>query len=73
MLGVAHDSVQLWVDCKQVADKNGSFRPPLEVRAPIDATDGAFTVAKKCHKLETVPVRFSFFKMLKNFVCHFIY
>ena len=56
MLGVDQESVRLWVDCKPVPDKSGSLKAPLDVRGPIDATEGAFSVAKKCHSPETVPV-----------------
>ncbi|KAM7364418.1 uncharacterized protein ACRADG_000925 [Cochliomyia hominivorax] len=56
MFGVGQDGIRLWVDCKPVPDKSGSFKAPLDVRGPIDATDGAFSVAKKCHKQETVPI-----------------
>ncbi|XP_075146690.1 uncharacterized protein LOC142221059 [Haematobia irritans] len=56
MLGVSQDGVRLWVDCKPVPDTRGSFKAPLDVRGPIDASDGSFTVARTCNSRETVPI-----------------
>lgn len=66
MLGVSQDGVRLWVDCKPVPDNSGSLKAPLDVRGPIDATDGSFTVARTCSSRETVPVcRFPSQNLLK--------
>ncbi|XP_067612943.1 collagen alpha-1(IX) chain-like [Eurosta solidaginis] len=56
MLGVTQDAVRLWVDCAPVADRNGSLQAPLDVRSPIDSTQGAFTVARDCKTRSTVPI-----------------
>ncbi|XP_054735156.1 collagen alpha-1(IX) chain-like [Anastrepha obliqua] len=56
MLGVTQDAVRLWVDCEPVPDRNGSLYTPLDVRSPIDSTEGAFTVARDCKTKSTVPI-----------------
>nr|XP_014091841.1 collagen alpha-1(IX) chain isoform X2 [Bactrocera oleae] len=56
MLGVTEDAVRLWVDCKPVPDRSGSLHTPLDVRSPIDSTEGAFTVARDCKTKSTVPI-----------------
>ncbi|XP_011189164.2 collagen alpha-1(IX) chain [Zeugodacus cucurbitae] len=56
MLGVTQDAVRLWIDCKPVPDRSGSLNTRLDVRSPIDATEGAFTVARDCKTKSTVPI-----------------
>ncbi|XP_011198179.2 collagen alpha-1(IX) chain [Bactrocera dorsalis] len=56
MLGVTQDAVRLWVDCKPIPDRSGNLNTPLDVRSPIDSTEGAFTVARDCKTKSTVPI-----------------
>lgn len=53
MFGVTQDLVRLWVDCKPVPDLYGK---QLDVRGPIDSTDGVFSVARDCRTKNTIPV-----------------
>uniref|UniRef100_A0A1A9WS36 Thrombospondin-like N-terminal domain-containing protein n=1 Tax=Glossina brevipalpis TaxID=37001 RepID=A0A1A9WS36_9MUSC len=56
MLGVSMDSVRLWVDCKPMLDDDGNYIAPLEVRGPIDASNGIFTIARNRRTMQTVPI-----------------
>lgn len=56
MLSITQDEARLWVDCKSVYDRNGSERIFLNVRGPIDASEGYFAVAKSVQTNQTVPV-----------------
>uniref|UniRef100_A0A1B0C718 Thrombospondin-like N-terminal domain-containing protein n=1 Tax=Glossina palpalis gambiensis TaxID=67801 RepID=A0A1B0C718_9MUSC len=56
MLGVSMDSVRLWVDCKPMSNDDGNFIAPLEVRGPIDASNGIFTIARNRRTMQTVPI-----------------
>ncbi|XP_037932021.1 collagen alpha-1(IX) chain-like [Teleopsis dalmanni] len=56
MFGVSQDDIRLWVDCKPIPDISGNYRVPLQVRGPIDNTDGAFSIARDCRTRNTIPI-----------------